>query len=64
MGKRFLHTQEIAWCAISKITTKAPCKAAHMGEHHVRIETSAFVLRPFVRTGAPGGAAYAQRVYT
>ncbi len=50
--------------AISKITTKAPCKAAHMGERHVRIEISAFVLRPFVRTGAPGGAAYAQRVYT
>ena len=51
-------------CAISKITTKAPCKAVHMGERHVRIEISAFVLRPFVRTRAPGGAAYAQRVYT
>ena len=46
-------------CAISKITTKAPCKAAHMALAHVRIGISAFVLRPFVRTGAPGGAAYA-----
>ena len=43
---------------------KAPCKTAHMGERHVRIENAAFVLRPFVRTGAPGGAAYAQCVYT
>lgn len=51
-------------CAISKITTKAPCKAMHMDERHVRIEIPAFVLRPFARTGAPGGAAYAQRVYT
>ena len=50
--------------AISKITTKAPCKAARMGERHARIEISAFVLRPFVRTGVPGGAACAQRVYT
>lgn len=35
---------------ISGITTKAPCEAALMGERHVRIEISDFVMRTFVRT--------------
>ena len=30
---------------ISGITTKAPCEAALMGERHVRIEISDFVMR-------------------
>ena len=33
---------------ISGITTKAPCEAALMGERHVRIEISDFVMRTFV----------------
>ena len=36
---------------ISGITTKAPCEAALMGERHVRIEISDFVMRTFVPTG-------------
>ena len=32
---------------ISGITTKAPCEAALMGERHVRIEISDFVMRTF-----------------
>ena len=39
---------EISRCAISGITTKAPCEAARVGERHVRIEVSAFVMRTFV----------------
>ena len=35
-------------CDISGITTKAPCEAALMGECHMRIEISAFVMRTFV----------------
>ena len=35
---------------ISGITTKAHCEPALMGEHHVRIEISDFVMRTFVRT--------------
>ena len=33
---------------MSGITTKAPCKAALIGERHVRIEISDFVIRTFV----------------
>ncbi len=33
---------------MSGITTKAPCKAALIGERHVRIEISDFVMRTFV----------------
>ena len=33
---------------ISGITTKTPCEAALMGERHVRIEISDFVMRTFV----------------
>ena len=36
---------------ISGITTKAPCEAALMGERHVRIEISDFVMRTFVLVG-------------
>ena len=32
----------------SGITTKTPCEAALMGERHVRIEISDFVMRTFV----------------
>ena len=38
---------EISLYEISSITTKAPCAAARMGERHVRIEISAFVMRTF-----------------
>ena len=40
--------QEISLCNISGITTKAPCEAALMGERHMRIEISDFVMRAFV----------------
>ena len=40
--------QEISLCDISGIMTKAPCEAALMGEHHVRIEIADFVMRTFV----------------
>jgi len=33
---------------ISGIAAKAPCEAALMGERHVRIEISDFVMRTFV----------------
>ena len=33
---------------ISGITTKAPCEVALIGERHVRIEISDFVMRTFV----------------
>lgn len=39
---------EISLCDISGIATKAPCEAARMGERHVHIEISAFVMRTFV----------------
>jgi len=35
-------------CDISGITTKAPCEAAFMGERHVCIEISDFVMRTFI----------------
>ena len=38
---------------ISGITTKAPCEAALMGERHVRIEISDFVMRTFVLQEIP-----------
>ena len=40
--------QEISADDIFEITTKAPCEAALMGERHVRIEISDFVMRTFV----------------
>ena len=36
---------ELSHSDISGITTKAPCEAALMGERHVRIEISDFVMR-------------------
>ena len=44
----FLIMQEISPCDISGITTKEPCEAALMGERHVRIEISDFVICAFV----------------
>ena len=49
--KRFFIMQEISRSDISGITTKAPCEVALMGERHVRIEISDFVMRTFVPTG-------------
>ena len=46
--KRFFMIPEISLCDISGITTKAPCEVALMGERHVRIEISDFVMRTFV----------------
>ena len=46
--KRFFIMQEISHSDVSGITTKAPCEAALMGECHMRIEISAFVMRTFV----------------
>ena len=39
---------EISLRDISGITTKASCEVALMGERHVRIEISDFVMRTFV----------------
>ena len=39
---------EISHSDISGITTKAPCEVALIGERHVRIEISDFVMRTFV----------------
>mgnify|MGYP004532554373 FL=1 len=39
---------EISLCDIPGITAKAPYEAAHMGERHMRIEFSDFVMRAFV----------------
>ena len=47
-ASHFLIMKEISPCDISGITTKAPCEAALMGERHVRIEISDFVMRTFV----------------
>ena len=44
--------KEISPCDISGITTKAPCEAALIGERHVRIEISDFVMRTFVLLSA------------
>ena len=44
----FVDIPETSLCDISGITTKAPCGAALMGERHVRIEISDFVMRTFV----------------
>ena len=44
--------REISLCDISGITTKAPCEVALMGERHVRIEISDFVMRTFVLSEA------------
>ena len=40
--------QELSHGDISCITTKAACEAALMGERHVRIEISDFVMRTVV----------------
>ena len=45
----FLIIEEISHSDISGITTKAPYEVALMGERHVRIEISDFVMRTFVR---------------
>ena len=45
----FFYVGNIAY-DISGISTKAPCKAALMGERHVRIEISDFVMRTFVHS--------------
>ena len=39
---------EISHRDISGITTKVPCEVAIMGERHVRIEISDFVMRTFI----------------
>ena len=44
----FLIIPEISHSDISGISTKAPCEAALIGERHVRIEISDFVMRTFV----------------
>ena len=44
---------EISYSDISGITTKAPCEVALMGERHVRIEISDFVICTFVLLRAP-----------
>ena len=44
----FIIMQEISHSDFSGISTKAPCEAALMGECHMRIEISAFVMRTFV----------------
>ncbi len=43
---------EISLCDISGIKTKAPCEAALMSEHHVRVEISDFVMRTFILNSA------------
>ena len=40
--------QEISHNDISGISTKAPCEVALIGERHLRIEISDFVMRTFV----------------
>jgi len=47
IGCCFFIIQEISHRDISGITTKSPYEAALMGEHHVRIESSDFVMRTF-----------------
>ena len=44
----FVVIPEISHSDISGISTKAPCEAALIGERHVRIEISDFVIRTFV----------------
>ena len=46
--RRNFFMQEISASGISGITAKAPCEAVLMGERHVRIEISDFVMRTFV----------------
>ena len=43
----FVDIPEISLCDISGISTKAPCEAALIHEHHMRIEISDFVMRTF-----------------
>ena len=47
----FIIMWEISHSDIPGITTKAPCEVALMGERHVRIEISAFVIH--VQSAAP-----------
>ena len=49
--EQYFIMSEISHSDISGITTKAPCKVALIGERHVRIEISDFVMRTFVRKG-------------
>ena len=44
----FVVIPEISLCDISGISTKAPYEVALIGERHVRIEISDFVMRTFV----------------
>ena len=46
-GRSFLLCRKYRY-DIPGITTKAPYEAAHMGERHMRIEFSDFVMRAFV----------------
>ena len=48
--RSFVMMQEISRSDISGISTKAPCEVALIGERHVRIEISDFVMRAFVLT--------------
>ena len=43
----FMYDAGDSACDVSRVTTKAPCEAALMGERHVRIEISDFVMRTF-----------------
>ena len=43
----FFSIPEMSLSDISGITTKAPCEVALMGERHLRIEISGFVMRTF-----------------
>ena len=42
------NKKENGYLHILLCTTKAPCEVAFMGERHVRIEISDFVMRTFV----------------
>ena len=44
----FIIIPEISHSDVSGISTKIPCEVALMGERHVRIEISDFVMRTFV----------------
>lgn len=48
MGLHLFVIPEILLCDISGIKTKAPCEMALMGERHVCIEISDFVMLTFI----------------
>ena len=54
----FLLCRKYRYSDISGITTKAPCEAALIGERHVRIEISDFVMRTFVFYIIPYSASF------